>query len=281
VNTPTNAHSSSTEAIQFPASSERTYAKASKAWLLGLVLPHPKLRAATKVVATAIYGRFNSDHYYENGGELYAFPGWKELVALTRLSRETINEALKELEEYGLLRIVRGRRLPSGRREHNKYFAIATAPGQKSGPGQGQNSGPSPGQKYRGSPGQENRQEEVRVRIRGESIIGESKPSQNYPDSDSDSKKESLTPERPLRAEEAANGSSGSVAALSFSPPPDVPRSPPARGADREWVRYDTPRWDLLERRGIGRLSRRADGQWIPKSVLKKAIEAATNGGGQ
>jgi len=215
-----------------------TFAAASKAWLFEVVLPHPKLTDATKVVCTAIYGRFNTKHYNENGGELYAFPGWKELVALTGLSRETINQSLKQAEEYGVLRVERGRRLASGRRGHNKYFAAF--PGQKSGPGQGQNSRRSPGQNYRGSPGQKNRQEEVRVRIRGErNIIGESKLGQNFPDSDSDSKKESRTPEQAaVRPEggKAVNGSSDSVAlpsSLKTPHPPSSarPPSPPEAGS--------------------------------------------------
>src|SRR5262249_58469138 len=61
------------------------------------------------------------------------------------------------------------------------------------------------------------------------------------------------TPEEARKFQEskdAANGSSASVALPSALKTP-IPRSarPPSPAADCEWVRYDTPRWDLLERR--------------------------------
>src|SRR5262249_59286127 len=73
-----------------------TFVAASKAWLCEVVLPHPKLTAATKVVCTAIYGRFNTLHYNENGGELYALPRWGEVVEPNRLSQGTIKPTPKK-----------------------------------------------------------------------------------------------------------------------------------------------------------------------------------------
>jgi hypothetical protein len=214
MNTPAHAAWSSAEVIQSHAKAKKTFAKDSKAWLAA-VLAHPELTSAAKVLLAAIYWHFNTKHYHETGGELFAWPARDTLIAETALSIETFNQAINQAKHYGILHVQHGRRLGHGHREVNKYFARMPwwPQGQKSGPlndFRGQKFRGSRGQDFRGSRGQKNRQDSVIGGI-GEYIIGDRRGlrGQNFFSSE-ELDPANRTPERALRPEEKKVSASNS-----------------------------------------------------------------------
>src|SRR5262249_52457989 len=158
--------SSSAEILTFPTT-KPSFAVASKAWL-SAPLADPSLTFASKTFCTAVYLHFNVKIYQETG-QLVAWPSWDTLSTKFGLSRETINESIKQVERAGYLDIQRGRH-DGHRRAGNRYFART----------QGQNSGPWQGQNFRGEQGQKYRLDSVITESIGESIRGERTQGQNF-----------------------------------------------------------------------------------------------------
>jgi hypothetical protein len=86
-----------------------------------MIISHPTLKPAAKVVLVAISRKFNTE-YYEETGELFAWPKRETLAALTNLTVETVRASIKEAEACGVLFIEHGRRRGQ-RQDVNRYFA--------------------------------------------------------------------------------------------------------------------------------------------------------------
>jgi len=139
---------SSAEIVPFPAADRPTFAVASKAWLK-TTQTHPLLTDANKTFCTALYFYFNVKHYQKTG-ELIAWPAWDTLMTEFRLSKETINESIGQVERFQLLEVERSRYdRATHRRAGNLYRVPQGFQGQHFGPWQGQNSRPEQGQNSR------------------------------------------------------------------------------------------------------------------------------------
>src|SRR5215471_17971094 len=99
-----------------------SFAQATKAWLKPL-LADPQFADGEMRVCVAIYLGFNSNHY-EKTDELLSWPSWLTLQRETTKSESTVERALKKLEQFGALQILRGGFDPkTGQRRPNKYLA--------------------------------------------------------------------------------------------------------------------------------------------------------------
>jgi hypothetical protein len=235
------------------ASSTETFVAAGKAWLK-TVIAHPLLTDANKTFGTALYLKFNFKHY-EKTGELKAWPGWDTLTAEAGLSRWTVNESARQLEQFQLLEVLRGRYdRAAQKREGNEYFArFPSAPqGVEFVPCQGVNFTPNPRCEIQTVIGES-------PFLKGESIKGESANTELIPEK----VKRGLPRKEGQKASKPSKDSSPSkVPSLSKTPHPPSSARPPSPLGDR-WA----DRW---------RKQKAQD-----KATLEHYRAKAQNGGGQ
>jgi hypothetical protein len=274
---------SSVVAFKLPEHKARTltFAQASKTWLQGWHADG-RLSHGDKTFATQIYLHFNQAHF-EQTGELLAWPGWAVLMAKTGLCKTSVFRRLRHLEQLGAFEVEHGRYNPEAKKRiTNRYRAKdptkvaldATLPKVAF-------------------------QSSTKVAFESQSKVAlaatrrSERKEVNLEEKEKQDCKVGLS-RKEVNKQEPNEGLPPSKVPSSFPSKTDTESAaapggiPPGGSPDSEFVKYDTPKWDQIERfghRATGKVFMRygrVEGTWILKRDLK-AIEAlaASNGDAQ